>query len=286
LGKKPIPASLSGLINLDQTAGRFLLGLIVSFLLTACFFQGEEAYFREAEVHLEKGEFQKAVQAYQAYLNKYPQGASRDKAIFLKGSIFYHTLDNKSLAVLAFSQLAEDFPESQYCFQAREILARIYQNETNDYLRAAVEYRWLLNQSPDARRRAEYQYRFAHCYFLANELDKSITALNELIAQYPDSEYLERAYDELGSAYMIINLPEQALEVFQAMLESFPESPLKPSIEFKIGECYEVAGRLEEALAQYTKVRDIYNNRSAVDIRLEGVKSRLEKKHGKDGRKR
>jgi len=249
--------------------------LIFLFSYSACIFQGEETWFKEADIFIEKGQFQEAVQAYQKYLDKYPEGSFRDKALFSKGNLYYNTLNLKSLAVIDFSMLAEQHPDSPYCFRAREILARIYRYETNDYMNAIIEYHWLLGQSKDPDKKAEFQYIIAHCYFLDNKFDRSIIALNDLIALYPDSAFAEQAYDELGSAYMILNQPDQALEIFEKMNQLFPDSSLKASIDFKIGECYERMGRLNDALRQYLTVREYYKNPSAVDIRIRGVRDRL-----------
>jgi len=245
-------------------------------LVTAsCLFKDEETYFHQADSYFEQGQVEKAISVYKQYLSEYPTGKYRARALFRSGEILYFTQSKRGEAVETFTQLIKNHAFTPYGLQAREILAGIYRDETNDYMRAVFEYRWLLKQNPKPEKEAEYQFQIAHCYYLASRYEKAIAEFELFIERYPKSSLLEPAYNELGSIYLIQVKPDQALEVFKTMLVKFPANPLQPEIEFKIGECYEEMGLLEEALAQYKKVRPDYTNQSAVDIRIQGVEARL-----------
>lgn len=254
--------------------------LLLLFSSSGCNYRSEEYYFKAADTHFEKGRFIKATEVYQEYLGAYPEGHYRDRAFFRKGEILYYALGKRAAAVATFSRLVEDFSNSEYSFLAREIMAGIFRDETQQYLRAVLEYRWLLNQRPKSKRADEYQFQIAHTYFLSNRLDQAISEFKKFTIAFPDSKRIEQAYDELGSAYLVLGQPRNSLEIFNFMIERFPESTLRSTIEFKIGGCYEELGRLYDALAQYQMVRKTYPNTVAVDIRIQGVQNRLKKKHG------
>ncbi|MBW2060653.1 MAG: tetratricopeptide repeat protein [Deltaproteobacteria bacterium] len=258
-----------------------LLSLALLFLAGACGSKNEEAFLQEADAHFAKGSPDKAVQTYRDYLNEFPRGRFRDQALLRKGEILYYVLGKKGPAVQAFSRLVLDYPLSEPSFQAREILAAIYRDETADYLRAVIEYRWLLNHRPANKKADEYHYQIGHCFFLANRLEQAIMEYKLFIEGYPESRFVERAYNELGGAYMILKQPEQALSVFKTAIDRFPESSLRPTMDFKTAECYEAMDRLDEALAQYQYVREMYDNWPAVDIRIKGVESRQKSKQGR-----
>ena len=265
-----------------RTSPRAAPFIYLAFLLflAGCSQKQEDSFFKQADAHFERGRFNEAVQVYQDYLSRFPDGAFRDRALFRKGEILYFALDKKGSAVQVFSQLVEKHTTSEYSFRAHELLALIYRDETRDYLRAIVEYQWLLKRRPSDSKAHQYQFQVAHGYFLANRLEQSIREFQVLMEKYPDSNLIEQAYDELGSAYLILGQPEKAMAAFKALIEKYPESSLRSTAEFKLGNCYEEMGSLNKALAQYRSARNIYDNRRAVDIRIRGVEDRLKVKQG------
>ncbi len=263
------------MIKFDRVKIIFIPCLILLLFTAACLFKDEESYFQRADSYFEQGQVEKAVSVLKEYLEEFPSGTERGRALFRTGEILYYTQGKRGQAVKIFGRLIKDHSFSRYGLQAREFLAGIYRDETNDYLRAVFEYRWLLKQKPGAGKAAEYQYQVAHCYFLANRYEEAIEELELFIERYPESSFTESAFNELGSIYLIQGKAEQALEVFKTMLAKFPSSPYKPEIEFKIGDVYELLGLLKEALAQYKEVRPRYRNQAAVDIRIRGVEARL-----------
>jgi len=265
---------------IKKTRGLLLVGLLFLLLGAACGSETEEAFFQKANASLLRGNPEKAVRIYRNYLDRFPQGQFRDLALLHEGEILYYVLGQKGAAVEVFSELALGFPVNKSGIRAREILAGFYRDERGDYLRAAIEYRWLMAHLPGSSKIDEYHYRLARCFFLANKFDKAISEYRQFIENYPESRFTARAYDELGSAYMVLRQPETALDIFKTVVQKFPESSLKPTLEFKIASCYEDMDRLEEALKQYQHVRQMYNNWPAVDIRIRGVESRIKEKQG------
>jgi len=279
-------ASRSGLIFSNMTLNKrtkgFLLLAFFLFLLLggACGSESEEAFFQKANAHFLKGSPEKAIQVYRDYRDRFPQGRFRDAALLREGEILYYVLGKKVASVEVFGQLALSFPNTRCGLRAREILAGMYRDESADYMRAVVEYQWLLTHCPNSSKADEYHYQIAHCLFFANKFDQAISEYKRFIESYPESRFIERAYDELGSAYVVLRKPETALSVFKTAIEKFPESSLRPTFEFKVAECYEVMDLLDKALAQYQHVRKMYDNWPAVDIRIKGVESRLKEKQG------
>lgn len=252
-----------------------LLVLIFLAVAAGCGPGNEENYLERVNIYFEQNQFQKAVAECQSYLNRFPEGHRRDQMLYRQGEILYYALKQRGAAVKIFSQLVESFPESNYSLKAREIMAPVFRDEIRDYVRAILEYRWLMDHTHDLEKAAEYQYQIAHCYFLANRFEEAIQESQALIDTFPDAEMVEKAYDEMGSAHFVLGRPAKALEAFRAAIEQFPESVLRPSIEFKMAVCYEEMGRLSEALERYRSVRETYANQPAVDIRIKGVEKRL-----------
>ncbi|MBU2547788.1 MAG: tetratricopeptide repeat protein, partial [Proteobacteria bacterium] len=137
--------------------------LCLLMVLSACQPRTEAEFFKKAEVYAEKGRFEKAVETYQKYLADFPEGERRDKALFRSGEILYYALGQRAPAVRNFDLLVRKYPASASAFRAREILAGVFRDEVQDYKRAAIEYRCLLEQQPESPKAPGYQLQIARC---------------------------------------------------------------------------------------------------------------------------
>jgi TolA-binding protein len=253
---------------------------IIPFLTSACGQGQGEDYFTKADAYFEKGRFEKAVQTYEKYLNNFPAGQLRDKALFRIGEILYYALGDRAAAVGSFSQLVAQHPASDYSYRAREIMAGVFRDETNQYQQATIEYKWLISQRPDSVQAPDFQFKAAECYLLAGDYQNAILEFGRLLEAYPNSELVERAIDELGSTYLIMDHPDTALFILTSFIRRFPSSPLRPAVEFKIGTALEETYRYDEALKIYHHLLNTYKNTKAVEIRIAGVEERRKLRMG------
>ncbi|MEW6262474.1 MAG: tetratricopeptide repeat protein [Thermodesulfobacteriota bacterium] len=248
-------------------------------LLAACGPNSEEEYFYLADSFYDKGRFQEAVQAYQQYLIDFPEGRLRDRALFRSGEILYYTLENRAAGVKNFSLLVDQYPTTELAFKAREILAAAFRDETKNYRRAVLEYKWLLEQRPDGPRAPEYQFQAARCYLLAEDPEQAVLEFGRLLERYPDSSLTEQVFDDLGGAWLTLGQPDQALYVLRAFVRKYPRSRLLPSVEFKAGQALEEMYLFDDALKVYAGLLDRYDNREAVEIRIKGARERQKKRN-------
>lgn len=260
-----------------------LTAAVVGGVLYALDFGGsdrEEEYFIKADKYYDEGRYQKAAAAYLRYLEEYPKGESRDEALFMLGRVLYYAVEKKSDAVRYLGTLVNQYPTSEYAFEARQILAGAFRDEAKDYGRAILEYKWLIAQKPNNPKAPYFQFQIARCYLLAQEPKQAILEFGRFIERYPNSDYIDRAYDELGSAHLVLGRADQALFIFRTMLERFPDTEYETAVEFKIGNALEELYRFKEALNVYEGLIDRYDNRQAVEIRIAGVKKRQKERLG------
>ena len=85
----------------------------------------EESYYRRAEVLFSAELWEQARLAYYDYRTRYPGGTRVGAALFWGGRAFQESAENFG-AVLLWEKLAEDFPDSQFRFNALLETARIY----------------------------------------------------------------------------------------------------------------------------------------------------------------
>jgi TolA-binding protein len=254
--------------------------LVVLVLAGGCAADSEQDWFAKADDLVLDGKHREAVATLERYLEKFPEGALRDRALFRSGEILYFSLAERSLAVKNFSRLVRRHPNSKYAFRAHEILAGAFLDETREYLPAVLEYKWLLKQDPHGEKAALYQFQAARCYLLGGDYEQAVLEFGLFVRDYPDSELMDRAYDELGGAYLVLGRPRQAMFIFKKLLEKFPESPLGPTAEFKVANALEDLHLYAESLEVYEGLLERYPNRPAVEVRIAGLKSRQKNQQG------
>ncbi|MEW5725025.1 MAG: tetratricopeptide repeat protein [Thermodesulfobacteriota bacterium] len=261
-------------------AGAVLFLLLFSFVGPSCSPKTEEECFQRADALFVDGRFEEAVETYHRYLVRFPNGRRRDQALFRSGEILYYTLGRRAPAVRHFGQVIGQHPQGEYAYRAHVIMAGVFRDEIKDYLRAVLEYKWLIMQRPEDPAAQDFQFQIARCYLMAGEYEQAVLEFGRLVEQYPDSNLLDRVYDELGGTYLILGQPQQALYIYQRLIEDFPKSPLRLAAEFKKGNALEEMHRYPEALEVYEELLGRYDNRPAVEVRIAGVKERQKQKLG------
>lgn len=90
-----------------------------------------------------------------------------------------------------------------------------------------------------------------------NNKEKSNLLLT-LIKSYPNSNYADDAYYELGEAYQMMNQQEKAFDAFKKVIDAFPSSSYIPKAYNKIGLIYYNKQQDELALNAFKKVVSDY----------------------------
>ena len=81
-----------------------------------------------------------------------------------------------------------------------------------------------------------------------------ISRLNDLVAIYPKSEYVDDALYEIARAYLMLENDQDALKTYRRLLELQPNSHLARTAAFEIGMVYQNQEKDAEAIAAYKEV--------------------------------
>jgi TolA-binding protein len=247
--------------------------------LAACD-SGDRNLIGQAERLFERGRFQQAAAVYEKYLQRKRKGPRRPEARLRLGQIHYYALGDRGRGVEELGRLIQEYPRSEEAFQAREIMAAAFRNHAEDYEQAVVEYKWLANQRPQSPKAPYYLLEAARTYIMAGQMENAVLELGGLLGRYPQCEYADDAYEELGSAYLALGRPQETIFILTHMLRRFPRSPLAQRALFRIAEALESMQLYDEALKIYRRLRNEYQNREAVDIRIKGVLQRKKQQLG------
>jgi TolA-binding protein len=106
--------------------------------------------------------------------------------------------------------------------------------------------------NPAAADYADYQRAFV--MGLQRNYQGKITALVNLMRQYPNSQYFDDALYEKSRALTMLNRESEAVAVLQRLVTDFPESPLASQGGVQLGQLYYNLGNYQQSIAAYKSV--------------------------------
>jgi soluble lytic murein transglycosylase len=119
-----------------------------------------------------------------------------------------------------------------------------------DYENALLHYQTALQDSPDVLVQAAAKWGQARVYFTEKRYDETLTALQALITEYPQSEHVGQAYFLQGLANYRLNNYQAAADAWQSYLETRPNH-LDAYVQELRGDALFEALNYESALSAY-----------------------------------
>lgn len=120
-----------------------------------------------------------------------------------------------------------------------------------DYDAALLDYQIVLQDSPDPLLRASAKWGEARIYFESERYNETLTALQTLITEYPDSPYLGQAYFLQGFVFYRLENYSPAADSWQTYLVMRP-GYLDAYVQELRGDALYSANNYSAALAAYT----------------------------------
>jgi outer membrane protein assembly factor BamD len=175
-----------------------------------------DTYFQEGGT----GNYILAVGAYREFLTLYPSHPRSDYAQFQAAESFYRQRNGPDRdqtptlkALDEYQRLVDVYPNSEHAERGRERIMELRQNlaraefnagyfyqRTRQACRAAIaRYEGILSEYPDYRRLDDVLLRLAECLDLSGRPAEAQPHLARLIAEYPESEHLERARELMAA---------------------------------------------------------------------------------------
>ncbi len=257
------------------------VAIMTVLFLGACQFGAGDDHFKKANAFYDRGQYDRAVESYREYLDRYPRGTKRELALYRSGEILFYLLGRKQQAVEPFEELVQQYPDGEYTQKALLILAGMFRNDTKEYPKAIAQYQKLIDRNPKNHDASKYQFEIGQCYLLDGQVEQAVLELGALLRRYPQSGLIDRVHDELAGAYLALGRPDVANVILTQLLEQFPDSKIRMAAEFKKGTALEELYQYKEALEVYQGLLEKYKNRRAVEIRISGIIERQKNKHTK-----
>ena len=97
--------------------------------------------------------------------------------------------------------------------------------------------------------------------------------LGSLVTDYPQSEYLETAYNEMGQTYIELNRPNDAITTYKQLIATFPQSASARKAALQLGILYYNGGQTPQSIAAYKGLITQFPSSKEARIAAEDLKS-------------
>lgn len=232
-----------------------------------------EAYFWRGEAYYRLGEYTNAISDFRTYLNNTRQRNTDMYALaHYNLGYCYFKLRQYSEALNRFRQYA-DLESNQQAASLSDAYNRIgdclYQNR--QFAMAEENYSKAAQLQPSAGDYSVYQKGFL--LGLQKDYQGKINAMDRLIREYPESQYVDDALYEKGRTYVLIENSQSAAQAFQQLISKFPQSSLARKAGIQLGLLYFNNDQPEKAADAYKHVISNYPGSEEAKVALQDLKS-------------
>ena len=120
--------------------------------------------------------------------------------------------------------------------------------EQGEFRRAASEYqRYLFYVSEGSAEDEQIRYKIALCYRFAGQTEQAIQNFQTLLQTYPESQFANRAYYQIGATYFLVDQFEQTAQFLREVLPHITDKCQHAEAEQLIGLSYLMQKQWSEA---------------------------------------
>ncbi len=215
----------------------------------------DQTLFWAAESFFQLENFDRAGALFEQYLRDFPSADQVDAAQYALGWTYFRQ-----------GRYADAIPRFESFLAAYRGIGDTVPYRSDARLRLADSY-FALKQYPQAVRvygqlAAEGDdyalFQIGQAYSNAGDALEAISTFQQLIEDYPSSEWREETRYQLGYLYFLNQEYELAVDSYRELTESFPTDPLAAKAQYGIGDAYFNAGRTNDAVNAYMAVLSDY----------------------------
>ncbi|WP_303228433.1 tetratricopeptide repeat protein, partial [Parabacteroides goldsteinii] len=145
----------------------------------------------------------------------------------------------------------------------------LYQNR--QFAQAEENYTRAAQLQPSAGDYSVYQKGFL--LGLQKDYRGKISAMDRLLRDYPESQYVDDALFEKGRSYVLLENSSQAAQAFETLIQQFPQSSLARKAGIQLGLLYFNDNQPEKAATAYKQVISNYPGSEEARVALQDLKS-------------
>lgn len=231
-----------------------------------------ESHFWLGEIAYRRNQYAEAAKSYSAYI---AQASSSDAnyalALYNLGYTYFQT-KQYSLALSNFLKYVGQEKDHQKPTYA-DAMNRIGDCYLHDRNFAASEkyYAQAASSTPGKADYADFQKAFV--MGMQKNYTGKITALDNMMAKYPDSEYYDDALFEKSRALVMLGRENEAISVLEKLIREVPQSNLNQQAGVQLGQLYFNVNNPNKSIEAYKRVIDTHPATEEARISIKSLES-------------
>lgn len=232
-----------------------------------------EAYFWRGDLAYRKGNYPAAARDYSSYIAQASTNQQNYPLALYNLAYTDFQQKNYSKALTNFKKYisAETNRQSPNYADALNRIGDCYLYNRN-FPDAESYYSQAVNVNPANADYSEFQKAFV--LGLQRNYNGKVSALNNMMTKYPNSQYYDNALFEKSRALVMLNKEPEAISVLEKLLKEYPKSNLAQKAGVQLGQLYFNTNNPQKSIAAYKEVVNNYPNseeaRTAIQS-MEGV---------------
>ncbi|WP_232798439.1 tetratricopeptide repeat protein [Salinibacter altiplanensis] len=224
-----------------------------------------DALYRIGDIHFQEQRYGAARAAFTQLLDEHPEHARAAEAQYAIGDTRYNAGEMER-AVEAYRTVLEAYPESP---SAREAASSLFfalnaagQQDRADDLIAAIA-----DQVPDANLEDRLRYQRARAAYQRGDSKRALRLFRTFVRTASTQALIPDAYYYLGLLYADTDRYDEAKNYLQQLVEQYPDSEYIPEGSLRLGEIHLDQGAHEQAVDAYRTAAE--HNQTRDDLRAQ-----------------
>lgn len=238
----------------------------------------DDALFRIGECHYNKGNYEKAIEAFRALTNTYSDSYLKSEAIYsiavcyliqekwedaatvlIQLSAMYPAYTNNPKVQFALGLIAYNKNEIDTAYErfknVKTAEGYFYAGRCLDRqgkgFSAIVSYRKVVIEFPKSNYVERASYSIPESFYSATDYFSSTNSFKKFMDQFPKSPYKPHASYRVACSYFLQKNYNEAIKSFEETRKNYPESEVAPVSAYLIAEALRKQGKLSEANVKY-----------------------------------
>ncbi len=222
-----------------------------------------------------KGELREAVAEFEKVMKRKPGSGPSLRAARESAKILLYDLKNydRTISALRYLILYSNDPAERWKSQSQ--IAQIYFDNLAWYDKALIEYNKLLSSDLPKTEQTRVRIALARTYYYLGQFSQSWSEASELLLDQEVSR--DQAFDILllqANIHLALKKYPEASKALEQLISQFPERSKKENVGINLALCYEELGVHKEALRVLESLREFYEPKEYIELRMKKIRER------------
>jgi len=250
------------------------LFIVLFFIAIASCEKNSDFLFDKAEKYYKANQYVEAILTYTNVITG-DNESLRQKAYYRIALIHYINLKNFNKAIEIFEIYLKKYPDGKKADKVLKALGDIYSNHYKKYDYAIGEYQKLIDNYPKSELVLEAMVNTGKCYFKLNNFYQAIVEFKKVKKIFPKSELNSEIDLEIAASHNLLGNQQEAINLYNSIITDNVKKPAIVILaKYQLAAIYEETEQLDLALKLYKTIQFTYPNPAIIKLKIDRVNYR------------